>query len=189
MKFFSGEPHFPFKFSEMMNVFQVDDIITYIINEINQKDASCETFLITAISFDDLNLCTKLIQNGADPDLPSEQDALICAIYSKGENSYSIFEMMLPFSKKGVWYVPRATGGTLLQEAVCEKRLDIVKLLFQNGAELSNMDIDANPVWAYAMDIGGELYLTELEKLLPTNSSWKRPINLNLKLKNTLYGD
>ena len=178
---------FPFSFEEMRKIFNDDTILSYILPEINREDRFYSTILSIAVSCDDIAFCKKLLRNGANPDMPSSEDSLVCAINSKKENSFSIFKEMLPFSKKGAFYVPRINGGSLLLEAVRKERLDIAAFLLKSGSSLNEMNIDCNFVWAHAIDVGGEPYLTKLEALLPENCFWERPVNLDIKMKGPIY--
>jgi hypothetical protein len=178
---------FAFSYNDILGVFNEDDVIEFLCLEIDREDCFGGTLLSTAVERDNLGLCAKVLARGADPDVPLGFDSLVLAVQSEGENSLAIFKAMLPFSKKGIYDFPRIGGGALLQEAVRMERMDIAEFLFQNGSSLEEMDIDCNPVWAHALDVGGEPYLAKLEALLPADSSWQRPASLEFRMRGPIY--
>lgn len=155
----------PFDFFKIIAESDDKGILELMSGNLDRPDSNALTLLSVVVETDRLDLCRKLLEAGCDPDLTfiGTDPAEVC-VQTPNAQSAAMLALLLQYSRFGV-RAPHASGSTLLHQAVEFGRMDIVSLLMDRGARLSDRDIDGETVGEVARSVGGDELLDHLRKI------------------------
>lgn len=147
----------------------------------NIPDPHHETWVYAAVQLNNYDVCKSLLELGCDPDLTfTGTDPLELCIDKPCEN-VQLLSLLCSFSKLQPNEI-RPSGNPLLFRAIEFKRLRMVHFLFEQGAELSDINDDCETAKEVAILVGGEDYLNSIVTLYESCKSKRDLAQLKLMM-------
>ncbi len=153
--------------------------------DLNHENSTGTTPFIIAIEYGMIEICMKMLENGADPNKPFQGMSPLQFVCSSEEVSIPLVKKIL---EKGANPNYIGDGGrSALHLAAIRRNEELIQVLLEAGADLSLPDSEGRQAIQYAGPLGYLLYPFpgEIESI-PLEPESKNSIHEEIKNKNTL---